>query len=67
MCVKREGAVPPQDRKAKQEKEREQRIAEGEAEVLGAGNPRLQEQEELQSCLVPQGLTIKDIPSDGNW
>lgn len=54
-----------QERRAQQEREREQRIAEGV--VSDADNVRLQERERLEAALKPLRLTISDIQPDGNW
>ena len=55
----------PQDKRARKEREREQRIAEGWVEE--ADTSRHQERTQLLSLLMPLRLTIKDIPPDGNW
>lgn len=62
--------VPPsfvlqQDKKAQLEREREQRIAEGDAEGT-TNNPRLTERQKLTSMFDPLELTIRDIKPDGH-
>ncbi|XP_064640350.1 deubiquitinase OTUD6B-like [Lineus longissimus] len=52
------------DKKAQQEKEREERIMEGEVEnLLGDRNV---EAEKLKGILQKRGLAIHEVPSDGN-
>ncbi len=61
-----EVSLPHQEKKAQREREKEQRIAKGEA-VASLNNPRLSEREKLTSILQPLGLAVKDIPPDGHW
>lgn len=49
-----------------QERERAQRIAEGEAAEAATLTPRQQERERLSSLLTPLGLAIRDITPDGH-
>ena len=54
-----------QEKKSQQERAREERIADGEAQSA-LNNPRLIEREQLTDILNPLGLVIKDVPADGH-
>ena len=54
-----------QEKRARRENEREQRIE--QAVVSDANNPRMQERWKLLSALRPHRLTVKDVVPDGNW
>ena len=56
---------PIQEKRARKENEREQRIE--QAVMSEANNPRLEERWKLLSTLRPHRLTIKDVAPDGNW
>ena len=54
-----------QEKKAKRDKERDERIAQGD--VKEKETARFQERSKLLSLLQPLGFNIKDIHPDGNW
>lgn len=54
-----------QEKKAKKDKERDERIAQGDVEEKETA--RFQERSKLLSLLQPLGFNIKDIHPDGNW
>lgn len=54
-----------QEKKAKKNKERDERIAQGDIEEKESA--RFQERSKLLSLLQPLGFCIKDIHPDGNW
>ena len=55
-----------QAKKAQQERERNERMAEMEAAEAAGVTPRQQERERLNAVLTPLGLAIKDITPDGH-